>query len=161
MVPTPTRSNTLILRFLERLTLPKRLQSFSTAYTQPTYPPSLGLAKLTTSPGLPARIGVAIPTVNFLETVASPCKNRLFDSTLFVVTLLLTTTGPLNSEVALLSDPPSTQIERVADISVTSETFNPGVSLISSPVIDLTGVSNISSLPVIVLSFLLPAYEIP
>ena len=28
------------------------------------------------SPAVPADVGVEIPTVYFLETVASPCKNR-------------------------------------------------------------------------------------
>ena len=90
----------------------------------------------TISPGLPARDGVAIPTVYFLETVVSPCKNRLFAScpAPVIVNLLLITTGPLNSEITLLSGPPSTLIERVAATSVTSETFNPGTPDISSPV---------------------------
>ena len=67
------------------------------------------------SPGLPAVVGVAIPTVYFLDTVAEPCRNRESISTPLLeseVTFSLKITGPLNSEVALLSDPPSTITER-------------------------------------------------
>ena len=48
------------------------------------------------SPAVPADVGVAIPTVYFLETVASPCKNKDDASIPLVdddVTLLLKTTG--------------------------------------------------------------------
>ena len=65
------------------------------------------------SPGFPESVGSVIPTVYFLETVASPCKKSEFASSPSVeveVTLPLKTTGPLNSEIALLSGPPSTRI---------------------------------------------------
>ena len=66
------------------------------------------------SPAVPAEVGVAIPTVSFLETVASPCKNRDDASIPLVeddVTLLVKTTGPLNSEIDLLPSPPVTLID--------------------------------------------------
>ena len=66
------------------------------------------------SPAVPADVGVEIPTVYFLETVASPCKNKDVASIPLDdvdVTLLLKTTGPLNSEIALLLSPPVTLID--------------------------------------------------
>ena len=66
------------------------------------------------SPAVPADVGVEIPTVYFLETVASHCKNRDVASMPLVevdVTLLLKTTGPLNSDIALLLSPPVTLID--------------------------------------------------
>ena len=86
------------------------------------------------SPGLPDSDGVEIPTVYFLETVASPCKNIELDSIPLVeldVILLLTITGPLNSEATLLSSPPSTLIERVIFASSAETIFKPTNSLIS------------------------------
>ena len=62
------------------------------------------------SPAVPADVGVEIPTVYFLETVASPCKNKEVASIPLDdvdVTLLLKTTGPLNSDIALLLSPPA------------------------------------------------------
>ena len=69
--------------------------------------------------------------------------------------------GPLNSETVLLSGPPSTLIDLENTPSTGVTTLIAGSVRMSSPVIVLTGVSKISSLPVIVLSFLLPEYEIP
>ncbi|ADD95513.1 hypothetical protein [uncultured phage MedDCM-OCT-S08-C964] len=69
----------------------------------------------TKSPGLPESDGVPRPTVYFLETEVSPCKKILFDSTPLsdlTVSLFETITGPLNSEIASLLNPPSTLIER-------------------------------------------------
>ena len=68
------------------------------------------------SPGVPASVGVAIPTVCFLATVESPCMNKLLTSKprLAVdVTLFVNTTGPVNSDIALPSSPPSTRIDCV------------------------------------------------
>ena len=164
VVPIPTWSKDIISEFLERLTLPNLLQSLSTEYTQPEYPPSLGSALKTMSPGLPAREGVEIPTVYFLETLVSPCKNNEFDSnplSELIVNLLLRITGPLNSDDTLLSGPPSTLIERVILDSSAERMLRPSSSPISSPVTVWTGVLNISSLPVTELSLLLPLYETP
>ena len=72
------------------------------------------------------------------------------------VSLLLTMIGPLNSEATLLSDPPSTLSDLDTLISVAAVTFNPGSSLISSPVTVATGVLIISSLPVAELNLLFP-----
>ena len=109
-------------------------------------------------------MGLAIPTVYFLDTVASPWRNNTFDSTPLgelTVILLLTINGPLNLETTLLSGPPSTLIDLANTPSTGSITFKPGSSAMSSPSTVWTGVSKISSLPVIVLSRLLPEYEIP
>ena len=54
------------------LIAPNAYHALSVVYVQPNVPPSDGVALYTTSPGLPATEGVAIPTVYFLETVASP-----------------------------------------------------------------------------------------
>ena len=112
------------------------------------------------SPGVPALIGVAMPTVYFLETVESPWRNKLLASIPLAaveVTLLVKTTGPVNSEITFPSSPPSTRIddEKVASVALTR--LIPDLVEMSSPVILLIGVSKISSLPVTVLSFLLPA----
>ena len=100
----------------------------------------------------------------FLETVALPCKNRDDASIPLVeddVTLLLKTTGPLNSEIALLLSPPSTLIDDEKSPSVALTMSIPFLVEISSPVTVRIGVLNISSLPVIGFSFLLPANRIP
>ena len=73
------------------------------------------------------------------------------------VILLLTISGPLNSDATLLSVPPSTLIERLNTPSFASTTFSCGRFVMSSPTTVLTGVSKISSRPVIELNFLLPA----
>ena len=70
------------------------------------------------------------------------------------VTLLEKTTGPVNSDIALPSSPPSTLIDCV---NVPSVALTRLISVrfdISSPVTVLIGVSNTSSLPVTVLTFL-------
>ena len=72
------------------------------------------------------------------------------------VSLLLTISGPLNLEITLLSGPPSTVRERLATTSTGVTTLRFGTVLMSSPSTLSTGVSKISSLPVIVLSLLLP-----
>ena len=116
------------------------------------------------SPGVPASVGVAIPTVYLRETVASPCMNKEFASKPLDdvdVTLLENMTGPVNSDIALPSSPPSTLIDCV---NVPSVALTRLISVrfdISSPVTVLIGVSNTSSLPVTVLTFLLPANQIP
>ena len=77
------------------------------------------------------------------------------------VTLFVNTTGPVNSDIALPSSPPSTRIDCV---NVPSVALTKLISVrfdISSPVTVLTGESNISSLPVTVLIFLLPENAIP
>ena len=100
----------------------------------------------------------------FLETVALPCKNiddasrPLLDVD---VTLLLKTTGPLNSEITLFSSPPSTLIDDENSPSVALTMLTPFFTEISSPVTVLIGVQNISSLPVIGFNLLLPANRIP
>ena len=94
------------------------------------------------SPAVPAEVGVAIPTVSFLETVASPCKNRDDASIPLVeddVTLLLKTTGPLNSEIALLPSPPVTLIDDEKSPSVALTMLIPFLTEISSPVTVLIG----------------------
>ena len=116
------------------------------------------------SPAVPAEVGVAIPTVSFLETVASPCKNRDDASIPLVeddVTLLLKTTGPLNSEIDLLPSPPVTLMDDEKSPSVALTILIPFLTEISSPVTVLIGVLCISSLPAIGSSFLLPANRIP
>ena len=119
------------------------------------------------SPGLPASIGVAIPTVYFLETVASPCRN-IDDASIPLVdvevSLLLNTTGPSNSERMLPSEPPSTLIERLIVASSGVRTSNPTLNPppeISSPVTVGIGESNTSSCPVAELTFLLPTKKSP
>ena len=103
------------------------------------------------SPGLPASEGVAIPTVYFLDTVVSPCKNRELDSTPLVdveVTLPLKMTGPSNSETILPSGPPSTLSDLEMDASRGVRTSKPTlipVAEISSPVTVGIGASNTSS----------------
>ena len=77
------------------------------------------------------------------------------------VTLLVNTTGPVNSDIDLPSSPPSTRIDCVNVPSVALIRFISVLFDISSPVTLLTGESNISSLPVIVLIFLLPEKAIP
>ena len=77
------------------------------------------------------------------------------------VNLLVTITGPLNSDIAVLLSPPSTRIDLIKLPSSGLITFILLRTPISSPVIVWIGVSNISSVPVIVLCFLLPEYEIP
>ena len=77
------------------------------------------------------------------------------------VTLLVNTTGPVNSDIDLPSSPPSTRIDCV---NVPSVALTRLISVrfdMSSPVTLLTGESNISSLPVMVLIFLLPEKAIP
>ena len=74
---------------------------------------------------------------------------------------MLKITGPPNSDVDLPSIPPSTRISLLKLPSVGLIIFNPGSPPISSPVTVWTGVSNISSWPVMELNFLLPEYEIP
>ena len=77
------------------------------------------------------------------------------------VTLFVNTTGPVNSEIALPSSPPSTLIDCV---NVPSVALTRLISVrfdMSSPVTVLIGQSNLSSLPVIVLIFLLPENAIP
>ena len=69
--------------------------------------------------------------------------------------------GPLNSDVTLLSGPPSTLIERAIDASVALVTLRSGRSPISSPVTVWIGVSIISSSPVNALIFLLPLNDTP
>ena len=114
------------------------------------------------SPGLPAREGVEIPIVCFLETVASPCKNNdpasipLLDVD---VSLLLKTTGPSNSEMMFAFGPPSTLNDLLIDASSGVRTSNPMLipcSVASSPVVVGIGASNTSSCPVAELTFLLP-----
>ena len=71
------------------------------------------------------------------------------------VNLLVTITGPLNSDIAVLLSPPSTRIDLVKLPSSGLITFILLRIPISSPVIVWTGVSNISSTPVVVLSTIL------
>ena len=103
------------------------------------------------SPGFPERIGVAIPTVYFLDTVASPCKNKEVASiplSAVDVSFLLKITGPSNSEMMLLSEPPSTLSERLIETSSGERTSNPTltpVGAISSPVTVGIGASKTSS----------------
>ena len=133
-------------------------------YTQPRYPPFSGLLKYTTSPEFPASVGSVIPTVYFLETVTSPCKKSETASIPegeFEVIFSEKITGPLNSEIALLSGPPSTRIERLKLPSTALVTFSPGRFPMSSPVTVCIGVSKISYLPVVLLNLLLPTYAIP
>ena len=93
---------------------PNSCQLLSSVYTQPAVPPEDGSESKVISPTLPAVEGVETPTVYFLPIVSSPWMNRLFASTgAFVVTFLLKTTGPLNSEIIFLSLPPSTFIPRL------------------------------------------------
>ena len=116
------------------------------------------------SPAVPADVGVEIPTVYFLETVASPCKNKDDASIPLVevdVTLLLKITGPLNSDIDLLPSPPVTLIDDENSPSVALTMLTPFLTDISSPVTVLIGVLCISSLPVIGSNFLLPANRIP
>ena len=112
----------------------------------------------------PASVGSVVPTVYFLETVASPCKKSETASSPeeeLEVTFPEKITGPLNSEIALLSEPPSTRIERLKLASTGLIIFNPGRFPMSSPVIVCTGVSKISSCPVVLFNFVLPTYAIP
>ena len=131
--------------------LPKRYQSFSVVYIHPRYPPLVGFALNTRSPGLPASDGVAMPIVNFLDTVASPCKKSEFDSTPLddvEVSFSLKITGPSNSDTMLLSVPPSTLRDLLIDASSGVRTSNPiltPVASTSSPVTDGIGASNTSS----------------
>ena len=77
---------------------------------------------------MPASEGVAIPTVYFLETVVSPCRNRELDSTPLLeveVIFSLKITGPSNSETMFPSGPPSTLRERLIDASSGVRTSNP------------------------------------
>ena len=100
----------------------------------------------------------------FLETVASPCKNKDVASIPLDdvdVTLLLKTTGPLNSDIALLLSPPVTLIDDENSPSVALTILMPFLTEISSPVTVLIGVLCISSLPAIGSNFLLPANRIP
>ena len=146
------------------LILPNLFHALSVEYTQPRYLPLCGLLVNSISPAVPADVGVAIPTVYFLETVAVPCRNRDDASIPLVeddVTLLLKTTGPLNSEIALLLSPPSTLIDDEKSPSVALTISIPFLVEISSPVTVRIGVLNISSLPVIGFNFLLPANRIP
>ena len=116
------------------------------------------------SPAVPADVGVEIPTVYFLETVASPCRNKDVASIPLDdvdVNLLLKTTGPLNSDIALLLSPPVTLIDDENSPSVALTMLIPFLIEISSPVTVLIGVLCISSLPAIGSSFLLPANRIP
>ena len=111
---------------------------------------------------MPASEGVEPPTVYFLDTAASPCRNKWFDSIPFselTVSLLLQITGPSNSEIMLLSEPPSTLRERLIETSSGDKTSNPTLTpevAISSPVTVGIGASKTSSCPVAELTFLLP-----
>jgi hypothetical protein len=70
--------------------------------------------------------------------------NKVFVSNPFselTVTLLLTMIGPLNSDVVVLSGPPSTLIDLANIPSTGVTTLIAGSVRISSPVIVLTGVS--------------------
>ena len=80
------------------------------------------------SPGVPASVGVAIPTVYLRETVASPCKNNDPASIPLVdvdVSLLLKTTGPSNSEMMFAFGPHSTLNDLLIDASSGVRTSNP------------------------------------
>ena len=75
------------------------------------------------------------------------------------VTFSLKITGPSNSEIILLSGPPSTLKERLIEISRGVRTSNPTLTPVaprSSPVTVGIGASNTSSCPVAELTFLLP-----
>ena len=102
------------------------------------------------------------PTEYFLETVVSPCKKIEFASIPFVeveVSLLLMINGPSNSEMMLLSGPPSTLSERLIDASSGERTSNPMLTPPtpgSSPVTVGIGASKTSSCPVPELTFLFP-----
>ena len=91
------------------------------------------------------------------EIVASPCMNNEFASKPLVdvdVTLFENTTGPVNSDIAFPSSPPSTLIDCENVASVAFIRLIPDLFDISSPVTVLIGESNTSSLPVTVLNFL-------
>ena len=77
------------------------------------------------------------------------------------VTLFENTTGPVNSDIALPSSPPSTRIDCENVASVAFMRLMPDLFDMSSPVTVQIGESNTSSLPVTVLNFLLPENEIP
>ena len=70
-----------------------------------------GLSERTISPAAPPTDGVAIPTVIFLATLASPCK---FSDTASIpsfdvdVILFVKIVGPLNSDDTSLFAPPLT-----------------------------------------------------
>ena len=70
------------------------------------------------------------------------------------VNLLERITGPLNSDVILLSDPPSTLIDLLNAACDDSVTFRDARLPMSSPVIVLNGVSKISSVQVNALNLL-------
>ena len=119
------------------------------------------------SPGLPAIAGVAIPTVYFLETVASPWRNILFasiPSSEDEVTFWENDTGPSNLDRISLLAPPSTLIdlETVASngVIISTPEAAPDENK-SSPVTVGTGVSNTSSLPVLESILLLPTKKSP
>ena len=113
LLDTPSASSVAIRpNFLHLL-----LQSLSSspANIHPKNPPGVGLLLNTTSPILLSAFaeGVAIPTVYFLLVASESVpfnvmKLKSFPRSELKLTLLLNTTGPLNSEVSELPEPPST-----------------------------------------------------
>ena len=162
VTPMPTLSNTWTLASFSTLMYPNWYQWFFPVNTHPMLSPAVGSDLNVTSPGFDESAGVDIPTVYFLEILASPCKNKEWVSIPFGefdVILLLKITGPPNSEMIFLSAPPSTLIDLFKEISDDEITLNPteeSDSTISSPVTERTGVSKTSSWPVEELIFLFP-----
>ena len=133
----------------------------SPAKIHPAYPPGTGSFLNTTSPTLlsASARGVPIPTLYFLLVFSGSVPFRVINLksdpwSELKLTLLLNTTGPLNSEVITFPAPPSTLMNSLTVTS--SKTTLSLVSSPSSPTNLGTGIPMVSSCPVLELSLLLP-----